>query len=396
MSVPNLHYPARLAADGGVCGSGRPSLKDMNADAPDLYPHRLDAVRARAREIGIDHVVVYSGEDMAYLTGQRLDSHERLTALVVPADGDEPLLVLPSLELTATVRGVAERIGATVHPWADGTDAVALVAGKVSGRVAVSTAMPALHLVPLQQGVDGEVVLASDVIDHVRAVKTGDEVEQLAEAARRIDAVHARMGEFLQVGRTEAQVGELITAAIEDEGLTHAEFVIVGSGPHGADPHHGVSDRVVQDGDIVVVDIGGPLPSGYHSDCTRTYSMGEPTAEVAEEYAVLQEAQRLAREAVRPGVAIGEIDAAAREHLAAAGLGERFIHRTGHGIGLGLHEPPFVAPGADTVLSEGMTFSVEPGIYRDGHWGARLEDIVAVTSDGRRDLNNGERGLRVL
>ena len=368
----------------------------MTSDAPDLHPHRLNAIRARARELGIDHVVVYSGEDMAYLTGQRLDSHERLTVLIIPADGDTPLLVLPSLELTETVRGAAELVGSTVLPWEDGTDAVALVGGKVSGRVAVSTAMPALHLVPLQLGVDGEVVLASDVIDHVRAIKTPSEVDELAEAARRIDAVHARMGEFLQVGRTEAEVGELITAAIEVEGLTHAEFVIVGSGPHGADPHHGVSDRVVRSGDVVVVDIGGPLASGYHSDCTRTYSMGEPSGQVAEEYAVLQEAQRLAREAVRPGVAIGEIDAAAREHLAAAGLGERFIHRTGHGIGLGLHEPPFVTAGAETVLAEGMTFSVEPGIYLDGRWGARLEDIVAVTADGRRDLNNGERGLRVL
>ena len=368
----------------------------MNADSPDLHPNRLDAVRARAREIGIDHVVVYSGEDMAYLTGLRMDSHERLTALVVPAAGDAPLLILPSLELTDPVRRAAEQVGATVHPWADGTDAVALVAGKVSGRVSVSTAMPALHLVPLQQGVDGEVVLASDVIDHVRAVKNAHEVGELAEAARRIDAVHERMGEFLQVGRTESEVGELITAAIEAVGLTHAEFVIVGSGPHGADPHHGLSDRVVQAGDVVVVDIGGPLPSGYHSDCTRTSSMGQPSEQVTREYAALQEAQRLAREAVRPGVAIGEVDAAAREYLAAAGLGERFIHRTGHGIGLGLHEPPFVAPGADTVLAEGMTFSVEPGIYLDGHWGARLEDIVAVTADGRRDLNNGERGLRVL
>src|SRR5699024_11193113 len=235
-------------------------------------PHRLRAIRVRAQQRGIDHVVVYSGEDMAYLTGQRLDSHERLTALIIPADGDTPLLVLPSLELTETVRGAADLVGATVLPWADGTDAVALVAGKVSGRVAVSTDMPALHLVPLQLGVDGEVVLASDVIDHVRGVKTPGEVDELAEAARRIDAVHARMDEFLQVGRTEAEVGALITAAIEAEGLTHAEFVIVGSGPHGADPHHGVSDRVVRDGDIVVVDIGGPLASGYHSDCTRTYS----------------------------------------------------------------------------------------------------------------------------
>lgn len=368
----------------------------MTSSTPDLHARRLTAVRDRARDLAIDHVVVYSGEDMAYLTGERMDSHERLTVMVVPVAGGEPLLVLPSLELTDVTRRAAERVGATIHPWSDGTDAIPLVVGTVSGRIAVSTALPALHLVPLQAGVDGEVVLASEVIDHVRAVKTPPEVDELADAARRIDAVHARMGEFLRVGRTEAQVGELITAAIEQEGLTHAEFVIVGSGPNGADPHHGVSERVVAQGDIVVVDIGGPVASGYHSDCTRTYSMGEPDPEVAEAYAVLEEAQRLAREAVRPGIAIGEVDAAAREHLAAAGLGELFIHRTGHGIGLGLHEPPFVAPGADTVLAEGMTFSVEPGIYRSGEWGARLEDIVAVTADGRRDLNTGDRGLRVL
>lgn len=368
----------------------------MDTAASKTHARRLDAVRRRARELGVDHVVVSSGEDMSYLTGERMDSHERLTALLIPAAGGDPLLVLPSLELTDLTRRAAERIGARIHPWSDGTDAVPLVAGKVSGRIAVSTALPALHLVPLQDSVDGRVVLASEVLDHVRAVKTETEVEQLADAARRIDAVHARMGEFLRVGRTEARVAELLTAAIEEEGLTHAEFVIVGSGPHGADPHHSVSDRVVETGDIVVVDIGGPTPSGYHSDCTRTYSMGEPAAEVARDYAVLEEAQRLAREAVRPGVAIGEVDAAAREHLAAAGLGEYFIHRTGHGIGLGLHEPPYAAPGADTVLEPGMTFSVEPGVYRAGRWGARLEDIVAVTPDGRRDLNSGPRGLRVL
>lgn len=369
----------------------------MSEHAAGIHAHRLEAVRERARGLGIDTVLVYSGEDMAYLTGERIDSHERLTALVVPVAGTAPVLVVPSLELTSAVRAAAERVGAATRPWSDGTDPLPFVLEATAGRVAVSTALPALHLVPLRSGLDDdEVVLASEVIDPVRAVKTPYEVDQLAEAARRIDAVHNRMGEFLQVGRTEAHAGELITAAIIETGLTHAEFVIVGSGPHGANPHHGVSDRVIEQGDVVVVDIGGPLDSGYHSDCTRTYSMGEPAAEIAEAYAVLQEAQRLAREVIRPGIAIGEVDAAARDHLAAAGLGELFIHRTGHGIGLGLHEPPFVAPGAGTVLAEGMTFSVEPGIYRPGAWGARLEDIVAVTADGHRALNTGERGLCIL
>lgn len=369
----------------------------MSEQTQGIHAHRLGAVRERARGLGIDTVIVYSGEDMAYLTGEPIDSHERLTAMVVPTSGADPVLVVPSLELTAGVRAAAERVGAVTRPWSDGTDPVPLVHEVTSGRVAVSTALPALHLVPLRQGFDDdEVVLASEVIDPVRAVKTPAEIEHLADAARRIDAVHARMGEFLTVGRTEARAGELITEAIVGEGLTHAEFVIVGSGPHGADPHHGVSGRVLERGDVVVVDIGGPVAAGYHSDCTRTYSMGEPDPGFARAYAALEEAQRRARETVRPGVEIGEVDAAAREHLAAAGLGELFIHRTGHGIGLGLHEPPFVAPGAGTVLEEGMTFSVEPGIYSSGAWGARLEDIVAVTADGHRALNTGDRGLRVL
>ncbi|HJC28792.1 MAG TPA: Xaa-Pro peptidase family protein [Candidatus Dietzia intestinipullorum] len=368
----------------------------MSEKPSDVHATRLDAVRDRARALGIDHLVISSGEDMSYLTGERIDSHERLTALVVPADGGAPLLVVPALELTGPVRAAADRVGAVLRPWSDGTEPIPLVAGALSGRVAVSTALPALHLLPLQTAVDGEVLLASDILDPVRAVKAPHEIEQLAEAGRRIDAVHARMGEFLRAGRTEAQVGERITAAITEEGLTHAEFVIVGSGPNGADPHHDLSDRQIGRGDIVVVDIGGPLDTGYHSDCTRTYAMGEADPGFVEAYAVLEEAQRLAREAVRPGVAIGEVDAAARDHLTAAGLGELFIHRTGHGIGLGLHEPPFVTAGADTVLEEGMSFSVEPGIYRSGEWGARLEDIVAVTADGHRALNSGERGLRLL
>src|SRR5699024_7132970 len=220
-------------------------VADMSEKPSDVHATRLDAVRDRARALGIDHLVISSGEDMSYLTGERIDSHERLTALVVPADGGAPLLVVPALELTGPVRAAADRVGAVLRPWSDGTEPIPLVAGALSGRVAVSTALPALHLLPLQTAVDGEVLLASDILDPVRAVKAPHEIEQLAEAGRRIDAVHARMGEFLRAGRTEAQVGERITAAITEEGLTHAEFVIVGSGPNGADPHHDLSDRQI-------------------------------------------------------------------------------------------------------------------------------------------------------
>ena len=364
-----------------------------------IFEARLDAIRTRARAFKIDYLVLSPGDDLVYLLGMPMHSHERLTALVVPsAPAEAPTLLLPRVEDTAAVRSAADLVGAEVVVWADGEDPLAgLVAQlKEGAAAAVSAAMPARHLLPLQDRLGRVVLPAAGVIDVVRAIKAPFERELLSEAARRIDAVHARMGEFLVAGRTENEVAQLLERAIVEEGLTHPEFVIVGSGPNGADPHHGSSGRIIESGDVVVVDIGGPVVEGYHSDCTRTYTMGEPTAEVVEAYSYLEEAQRRAREIIRPGIRMGEIDSAARDFLTAHGLGEAFIHRTGHGIGLGLHEPPSVVAGNETPVEEGMTFSVEPGIYFPGKWGARLEDIVEVTADGVRELNNGRRELRKL
>ena len=187
-----------------------------------------------------------------------------------------------------------------------------------------------------------------------------------------------------------------IAAAIVAEGHSEVAFIIVGSGPHGADPHHECSDRVLQAGDIVVVDIGGPVEPGYNSDSTRTYSLGEPDAQVAQQYSILQQAQRAAVACIRPGVTAQQVDAAARDVLTEAGLGEYFVHRTGHGIGLSVHEEPYIVAGNDVTLAAGMAFSVEPGIYFPGRWGARIEDIVVVTDDGSESLNNRPHDLIVV
>ena len=361
---------------------------------------RTSRLAAELASSGLDVAFAFPGSDLKYLLGEELHSHERLTTYVVPAQGT-PTLVVPDLEATAIVRGLADAAGAEVQTWQDGEDAIALAlsaAGSVSSSsaVAVSDDAPARHVVPLQDALGAPVRRLAPAIDRLRAVKSSDEISELAAAGSAIDRVHNRMAEFLQVGRTEREVAELIDAAIREEGHTHADFIIVGSGPNGADPHHDVSDREIVSGDIVVVDIGGPIPSGYNSDSTRTYSMGEPDPEVAREYAELEEAQRKSRASVRPGVRASDVDAAGRAHLKAAGLGERFFHRTGHGIGLSVHESPYISSDSDTVLEEGMAFSIEPGIYLRGSWGARLEDIVVVTADGLRELNNAPRGLTVL
>jgi Xaa-Pro aminopeptidase len=154
-----------------------------------------------------------------------------------------------------------------------------------------------------------------------------------------------------------------------------------------------VSDRVIETGDPVVVDIGGTMPDGYCSDETRTYAVGSAPAEFIEYYSVLQEAQEAACQQVRPGVSAESVDAAARSIITDRGYGALFIHRTGHGIGLETHEDPYIVAGNDELLEPGMAFSVEPGIYQSGHHGARIEDIVVCTESGFERLNNRPRDL---
>src|SRR5262249_37619204 len=191
--------------------------------------------------------------------------------------------------------------------------------------------------------------LASVVLRDLRACKSPAEVAALQAAAEAIDRVHARVPGWLRPGRTERDVAADISEAILAEGHVSVDFTIVASGPNGASPHHTASDRVLQPGDAVVVDIGGTMPSGYCSDCTRTCAIGARPAGFAEYYQVLKEAQDAACAAVRPGITAEAVDAAAREPIAAAGYGEFFVHRTGHGIGLETHEDPYIVSGNTEV-----------------------------------------------
>ncbi len=365
---------------------------------------RVHAARDVAAELGVDVLVLTPGSDLRYLCGYDAHAMERLTALVVPRTGD-PLLVVPRLEAPMVGASPAGALGLQLHAWDETDDPFAVLARAVTARlgtaptrVAVGARTWAEHALGVHAALPGSVLeLATPVLDRLRMVKMPAEVEELAAAGAAIDRVHARMGEWLRVGRTEAEVGADIAAAILAEGHVGVDFTIVGSGPNGASPHHELSDRVVQAGDLVVVDIGGETATGYRSDCTRTYAVGrEPDAEVAEWYAVLQDAQQAAVAAVRPGVTAEEVDAVARDRITAAGWGEQFIHRTGHGIGLDTHEAPYIVAGNDLPLEAGMTFSVEPGIYLAGRCGARIEDIVVCTDDGVRSFNQGPRDLVVL
>ena len=374
------------------------------AGQPLVTRERVRAARDVAGELGVDLVVVTPGSDLRYLCGYDAHAMERLTALAVPSGGD-PFLVVPRLEAPMVAVSPAGALDLEVLAWDETDDPFALLArvandrlGRGPSRVAVGARTWAEHALGVQRALPGSALeLASPVVDRLRMVKAAAEVEELAAAGAAIDRVHARMGEWLRAGRTEAEVGADIAAAILAEGHVGVDFTIVGSGPNGASPHHELSDRRIQAGDVVVVDIGGETASGYRSDCTRTYVVGgRPDAEVSEWYAVLQAAQEAATAAVRPGVSAEEIDAVARRLITEAGWGEHFIHRTGHGIGLDTHEAPYIVSGNRLPLVPGMAFSVEPGIYLAGRCGARIEDIVVCTEDGVRTLNVGPRELAEL
>ncbi|HUB37734.1 MAG TPA: Xaa-Pro peptidase family protein [Streptosporangiaceae bacterium] len=363
-----------------------------------LYPAtRLREVAAATGAAGLDALLLTPGPDLRYVTGYDAHALERLTCLAVPADG-APFLVVPRLEVPAAHDSPAGALDLEIVGWDETDDPYALVSKRLGTVAAVGLAdrMWALMVLRLRAALPAaRQELASVALRELRARKSPAEVAALREAAEAIDRVHVQVPGWLRPGRTEREVAADISEAILAEGHASADFAIVASGPNGASPHHTAADRVLQPGDAVVVDIGGTMPSGYCSDCTRTYAIGSAPAGFAAYYQVLKDAQEAAREAVRPGITAEAVDAAAREPIAAAGYGEFFVHRTGHGIGLETHEDPYIVSGNSEVLQAGHAFSIEPGIYPGPH-GARIEDIVVCTEDGCESLNKVSRDLIVV
>lgn len=355
---------------------------------------RRHRVQAALRRAGLDAVLVTPGPDLRYLTGYDAVPLERLTCLVLPATSD-PVLVVPRLEVPAAQASPASEL--EVLAWGETDDPVALCVERLGPdltAVAVDDRMWAAKALAFADALPGvSQHAAGSLLAELRMRKDAAEVAHLAAAAAAIDEVHARMHEWLRPGRTEHEVAFAIGRAIIAAGHERVDFVIVASGPNGASPHHAPSTRIIEPGDTVVVDIGGTMPSGYCSDSTRTYALGSPSPAAREQYDVLHTAQQTAVQAVRPGVTAASVDLAARSVIAEAGLGDLFVHRTGHGIGVETHEHPYIVAGNETVLEPGMTFSVEPGIYDPGRHGARIEDIVVVTDEGHHRLNRRPREL---
>lgn len=350
----------------------------------------IQKAAASLAALNIDVLLVGPGPDLSALCGWHTHPMERLTGLLVTKTG-EASIVLPRMELpgfeqntfdqSITQRVWDERSG----PW----DKVAEALGEIGEgtTVAIGTHLWGQYVVDLVNRFPGvRITHGGPVMMPVRQVKSEDEIAKLRAAGAAIDRVHLRMGEVLKVGRTEKEVAKDIDRLMREEGHSVAEFIIVGAGENGASPHHSPSDRVINEGEAVVVDIGGPVDH-YFSDCTRNYVMGHAPEGYDEAYRVLQASQAAGCAAVAPGVRAGEIDRICRQIIIDGGYGDFLLHRTGHGIGLEVHEDPYIFESNDTLLEPGMAFSVEPGIYKSGEWGMRIEDIVACTPDGGERLN---------
>ena len=354
------------------------------------YVDRLRRLEEDMKRRSVDALLLSVGPDLPYFTGYEAMASERLTMLVV-RPGEEPFLLVPRLEAPRVAPGPFG-----LRSWDETEDPITLVAQTLEGalRIAVGDHTWAAFVVDLQHAVNADTwTKASQLTKHLRMRKEEDEVEALRQVAEQADRVTMRIpSEVRFEGSTEQSVSMRLRNMLLEEGHDQAEFAIVASGPNGASPHHNAGARVIGLGDMIVLDFGGSL-WGYKSDTTRTFVVGKPTDKQLEVHAVVLEANAIARETVAPGIPCQEVDRAARGVIEEAGFGSYFVHRTGHGIGLEVHEHPYIVEGNSLDLESGMAFSIEPGIYLPGEFGVRIEDIVVCGDDGVIELNDSTREL---
>ena len=361
------------------------------------FAKRMQSTAEQAQAAGLTGVLITPGPDLVYLAGYApVAITERLTVLVVQADR-EPAMILPNLERPdAEAAPSAGTIALT--DWTDGSDPYA-AAGKLldpAGSYAISDSAWALQVLGLQQALPNtHYVAMTNALPMLRAIKDADELERLAAAGAAADATLEELVQAPFAGRRETEIAADLNRLLRENGHSQVDFTVVGSGPNGANPHHEMGERTIEEGDMVVLDFGG-LKDGYGSDTTRTVHVGEPTDEEREVYEVVRRAQQAGFEAVRPGATCQDVDRACRKVISDAGYGDYFIHRTGHGIGLTTHEPPYMVDGETHPIEPGMCFSIEPGIYLPGRFGVRIEDIVTATEDGGRRLNNTSHEMRIV
>lgn len=362
---------------------------------PQILISRWNELKTRLVESGVDAVILNGGPDLGHLTGYGAMPLERLTALVAHVDHDKPTLLLPELE-RSRVDHLPEVFD--LITWSELENPVDTLVAVVPDATsfAVSNDIWGMHMLTLIRRRPGaKIQTISEAIGGVRSVKAAEEMDALRTVGGLADQVMemVQSGEIPLIGRSESEIADDIANNLLRVGHEKVMFVIVASGPNSASPHHHPGDRVVQPDEMVLLDFGG-THAGYNSDTTRCVFTGPIPGDVQTAWDALVVAQQNAVDTAVAGNRLGDVDLAARDSLDAAGYGEAFIHRTGHGIGTQVHEEPYITSANDDTVVVGHCFSIEPGIYLDGKWGMRLEDIVVIGAEGNAiRCNNTERKL---
>jgi len=351
---------------------------------------------------GIDCVAVVPGPNMVYLTDMHFHLSERPVIAFFPASGG-PVLLAPGFE-ALKIEHAAQRMDWRVFTYSDEDGPAAACAqacaavGLAGKRLAVEQlTMRVLELSMIQRDAPGvQIVPAEPLLAGLRMRKDADELAHMRRAAQVAEEALARTLEAIRPGMTEREIAAELQVHLMRGGSGVLPFEpLVQSGPHSASPHGAITDRRLEPGDILLIDFGARA-GGYASDITRTFAVGELDPELKKVHQIVQAANAAGRAAAGPGVPCQEVDRAARRVIEQAGYGAYFIHRTGHGLGLEGHEPPYIVEGNAQRLEVGMTFTIEPGIYLPGQGGVRVEDDVVITEGGCESLTTFERGLQVI
>jgi Xaa-Pro dipeptidase len=362
---------------------------------------RFDRLISEMRRQKTDAVILVPGTNLRWLTGMPFHAGERLTAAVITAAGDAGF-VLPAME-AQRVKG-ASPVPFRLYPWDDNQPAAAAMGGcaadlSLAGKaIAVEhLAMRVFELRAIEAAAPRAVFVdAQQLFAPLRVVKDQQEISLMRAAAEMIDASLEKLLPQIRPGLSEREIASRWVIEILRTGAESPAFeCIIASGPNAAFPHHGTGDRELQVGDLLVLD-GGARHGGYASDITRTVMIGEPTEQQKRIYEVVKAANEAGRRAGRPGVSGRAVDAAARKVIEDAGFGEHFMHRTGHGLGMDVHEEPYIAPANDQPLPVGCVFTIEPGVYVNGVGGVRIEDDVTLTEGGAESLTRSGRDLIIL
>lgn len=360
--------------------------------------NRINRAKLEMTNFGFDALCISPGPDLRYFIDYDAKALERITCLVL-TPGQGPWLLVPRLEKLPAQASGAGRMNMAIHTYGEFDDPYEMIANQigpvsvvgVDDRMWASKALGIAAAMP-----DSRIKPAGSFTYNLRSVKSEFELEALRRVSASIDQVHQEVPNILKPGRTELEVARDIGSLILANGHAKVDFIIVAAGPNSASPHHEPTNRVILSEDVVVVDIGGTSHEGYCSDCTRTYAFESVPKDFVAKYRDLQEAQLKSIAAVKPGALPSEVDLAGRNYLIEKNLGEYFIHRTGHGIGVETHEEPYIGSALHEPLLVNQAFSVEPGFYIEGLYGARIEDIVITTISGVEVLNKTTKDLVII